>query len=139
MRQDRKRLVTVCLAAVLGVVLLPDTASAHPSGLFTGASVIFRPDIIPVGEGMTIQDQIRTDQQKQQMERWRILQDTQTKIFEIIQDVTINKARNQDRMFREWDRYIRDDDDYRRRPRRDDYHRRPQYDKRRQHPGKPPA
>ena len=47
------------------------------------------------------------DAQKQQMERWKILQDTQTKIFEIQQDVTVNKAKTQDKMYNKWDEYIR--------------------------------
>jgi hypothetical protein len=56
---------------------------------------------------MTISTQMQADAQKQQMERWKILQDTQTKIFEIQQDVTVNKARTQDKMYNKWDEYIR--------------------------------
>ena len=56
---------------------------------------------------MTIQAQVAADNQKQQMERWKILQDTQTKIFEIQQDVTANKAKTQDKAFQQWDQYIR--------------------------------
>jgi len=56
---------------------------------------------------LTIGTQIQADNQKQQMQRWKILQDTQTKIFEIQQDVTVNKARTQDKMFNKWDEYIR--------------------------------
>lgn len=56
---------------------------------------------------MTIGAQIQADAQKQQMQRWKILQDTQTKIFEIQQDVTVNKAKVQDKMFEKWDDYIR--------------------------------
>ncbi|MBM3461346.1 MAG: hypothetical protein FJX76_04520 [Armatimonadetes bacterium] len=56
---------------------------------------------------MTISTQMQADAQKQQMQRWKILQDTQTKIFEIQQDVTVNKARTQDKMFNKWDEYIR--------------------------------
>jgi hypothetical protein len=41
------------------------------------------------------------------MERWKVLQDTQTKIFEIQQDVTVNKARTADKAFQKWDDYIR--------------------------------
>ncbi|HXE72242.1 MAG TPA: hypothetical protein VNO81_06240 [Candidatus Nitrosotenuis sp.] len=58
-------------------------------------------------QAQTIQTQIAADAQKQQMERWKILQDTQTKIFEIQQDVTVNKAKTQDKMFQKWDDYIR--------------------------------
>jgi len=56
---------------------------------------------------MTIAIQMQADAQKQQMARWKILQDTQTKIFEIQQDVTVNKAKTQDKMFNKWDEYIR--------------------------------
>lgn len=55
----------------------------------------------------TIYTQIQADNQKQQMERWKLLQDTQTKIFEIQQDVTANKAQTQDKAFKKWDEYIR--------------------------------
>ncbi|MCD6310645.1 MAG: hypothetical protein J7M18_08005 [Candidatus Eremiobacteraeota bacterium] len=56
---------------------------------------------------MTIYTQTLAQTQKQQMDRWKILQDTQTKIFEIQQDVTVNKAKTQDKMFKKWDEYIR--------------------------------
>jgi hypothetical protein len=55
----------------------------------------------------TIATQMQSDNQKQQMERWKILQDTQTKIFEIQQDVTANKAQTQDKAYKKWDEYIR--------------------------------
>jgi len=55
----------------------------------------------------TIYTQIQADNQKQQMERWKIAQDTQTKIFEIQQDVTANKAQTQDKAYKKWDEYIR--------------------------------
>ena len=55
----------------------------------------------------TIYTQMQADAQKQEMSRWKILQDTQTKIFEIQQDVTVNRAKTQDKMFGKWDEYIR--------------------------------
>ena len=55
----------------------------------------------------TIYTQMQADAQKQEMSRWQILQDTQTKIFEIQQDVTVNKAQTQDKLFDKWDEYIR--------------------------------
>jgi hypothetical protein len=55
----------------------------------------------------TIQTQIAASAQKSEMERWKILQDTQTKCFEIQQDVTVNQAKTQDKMFGKWDEYIR--------------------------------
>ena len=60
-----------------------------------------------IQQAHTIAMQIQANAQKQQMERWKILQDTQTKIFEIQQEVTVNKAKTQDKMFNKWDDYIR--------------------------------
>ena len=58
-------------------------------------------------QAQTISTQIQADAQTQQMNRWKILQDTQTKIQEIQQDVTVNRAKSQDKMFDKWDEYIR--------------------------------
>lgn len=58
-------------------------------------------------QAQTVQTQMMADNQKQQMRRWQIQQDTQTKIFEIQQDVTVNKAKTQDKMFNKWDEYIK--------------------------------
>ncbi|MCD4782315.1 MAG: hypothetical protein K8T10_00650 [Candidatus Eremiobacteraeota bacterium] len=58
-------------------------------------------------QAQTVGTQMMADNQKQQMRRWQIMQDTQTKIFEIQQDVTVNKAKTQDKMFNKWDQYIR--------------------------------
>lgn len=55
----------------------------------------------------TIYTQIAADAQKQRMERWKIMQDLQTKIFEITQDVTVNKAKTADKAFQAMDGYIR--------------------------------
>ncbi len=54
-----------------------------------------------------IQSKMQSDAQKQQMERWKILQETQTKIFEIQQDITVNKAKTQDKLYHQWDQFIR--------------------------------
>ena len=56
---------------------------------------------------LSIYTSMAADAQKSQMNRWKILQDTQTKIFEIQQDVTVNRAKTQDKMFGKWDEYIR--------------------------------
>lgn len=55
----------------------------------------------------TVQAQMQADNQKQQWRRWQIQQDTQNKIFEIQQDVTVNKAKTGDKMFQKWDEYVR--------------------------------
>ncbi len=58
-------------------------------------------------QAQTIQTQMMADTQKQQAERWKILRETQTKIFEIQQDVTVNQAKTQDKMFNKWSDYIK--------------------------------
>ena len=55
----------------------------------------------------TIGVQIQADAQKQQMQRWQILEDTQTKIQQIQQEVTVNRAKTQDKIHDKWDQYIR--------------------------------
>lgn len=58
-------------------------------------------------QAQTIYTQVESMTQKQEMERWKILQDTQTKIFEIQQETTVNRAKTQDKMYNKWDEYIR--------------------------------
>ncbi|MCD4782314.1 MAG: hypothetical protein K8T10_00635 [Candidatus Eremiobacteraeota bacterium] len=58
-------------------------------------------------QAQTVGTQMQADNQKQQMRRWQIMQDSQTKKFEIQQDVTVNKAKTGDKMFSKWDQYIR--------------------------------
>lgn len=58
-------------------------------------------------QAQTIGAQMMADSQKQQMRRWQIMQDTQTKTFEIQQDVNVEKAKTADKMFGKWDQYIR--------------------------------
>lgn len=65
---------------------------------------------------MALTDQIQVEQtaysmaaeqQKSEWNKWKILQDTQTKIYEIQQDVTLNRAKVQDKMFQKWDEFIK--------------------------------
>jgi hypothetical protein len=44
---------------------------------------------------------------KQQMDRWKMLEDTQTKIFEIQQDITVNKRHAANELYHKYDKYIR--------------------------------
>ncbi len=55
----------------------------------------------------TIYASIDAQAQKSAMERWKIASDTQTKIFEIQQEVTVNRAKTQDKMFNKWCDYIK--------------------------------
>ena len=57
---------------------------------------------------ITIQTDKEASHQKEMLERWRILQDTQKKIFEIQSNVTAMQASTQDKAFKKWDEYIRD-------------------------------
>ena len=42
------------------------------------------------------------------LQRWKILQDTQSKIFQIQQDVTKEQEKKAEEIYRKWDEYIRD-------------------------------
>lgn len=50
-------------------------------------------------QAQTIQTQIQADAQKQQTKRWKILQETQSKIFEIQQNITVSHAKTQDKLY----------------------------------------
>lgn len=58
-------------------------------------------------QSRTIYTQMAADAQKENANRWKILSDTQTKIFEIVSDVTVHKAKTHDKLFEQWDKYIR--------------------------------
>ncbi len=58
-------------------------------------------------QAATIRTQIAANAQKQAAERWKIMTDTQTKIFEIIQDVTTNRLKAGSKAFNAMDQYIR--------------------------------
>ena len=55
----------------------------------------------------TIATQMQAESQKAQMQRWKLLQDTQTAIFEIQQQVAAHRAETQDKAYKKWDEYIR--------------------------------
>ena len=58
-------------------------------------------------QAQTIGTQIQADAQKQQAERQKIQADLQTKIFEITQDVTLNKQKTADKAAQSFDGYMR--------------------------------
>ena len=45
--------------------------------------------------------------QQEEMERWKVIEDTQAKVAEIQRDITINQAKNEDKMYGKWDDYFR--------------------------------
>jgi hypothetical protein len=59
----------------------------------------------------SIVNQMMQDNQQQQMERWKIQHDTQTKPFEIQQDVTQNKQKTADKASQNMDQYLRSSND----------------------------
>ncbi len=45
--------------------------------------------------------------ERAEWDKWKLMQDTQTKIYEIQQDVAINKAKTQEKMFQKWDEVVK--------------------------------
>lgn len=76
-------------------------------GILSSAASVAQMAASDAQNAQTIYTQMQASAQKNEMERWKILQDTQTKIFEIQQEVTVNRAKVQDKMFGKWDEYIR--------------------------------
>jgi len=73
----------------------------------TQSASMFSMSVNDQQNAMTIYTQALSQTQKQQQQRWQIMTDTQTKIFEINQDVTQNIAKTQQNLFKKWDEYIR--------------------------------
>lgn len=61
---------------------------------------------LPAAEGTTL-NQMQTDAAAQQSERWKIMQKTQTNIFEITQDVTVNKLKTAEKQNKAFSGYVR--------------------------------
>jgi uncharacterized repeat protein (TIGR01451 family) len=59
-------------------------------------------------QGMVLQTQISAEAQKQQKERFNVRSDIQTKIFEIQQDITVNKAKTSVNPSLQMDQWIRE-------------------------------
>lgn len=57
-------------------------------------------------QAQTIQYQMMANTTKQAMERWKLMQETQIKTFEIAQDVTVNQAKAEKKCFDKWTQYI---------------------------------
>jgi hypothetical protein len=96
--------------------LVPASSGASPTPLFFGSvgpfnqaniAALFQMQVTDMQQAQTIFAQVAADAQKARADRWKIMQDTQTKIFEITQDVTVNKAKTADKAFNAMDGYIR--------------------------------
>lgn len=72
-----------------------------------GGSQTYVMNEVDYQKAQTILTQMQADNQKQQMQRWQIQQDAQTRIFQIQQGVTQNRAQTQVRSYKKWDEYIR--------------------------------
>lgn len=51
--------------------------------------------------------QMEAQAQKHGWEKWKLFQDLQTEIFKIQQEVCIQRAKTQDKLFEKWDEYIK--------------------------------
>lgn len=80
-------------------------APATASGPVFGNSI--QTFLLDNADASTILTQMAAGNQKGQMDRWKLQQDTQAKIFEVMQDITRNKATTQDKAYKKWDEYIR--------------------------------
>jgi hypothetical protein len=59
-------------------------------------------------EARKIYAQIVADSAKQRQTRWQILQDLQTKIFSVTQDVSVSHHKKADDAFKGWDKYLQE-------------------------------
>jgi hypothetical protein len=97
------------------VAALPAIETASPlaglSGGIGGTNALVLQQFIltqtDLQNALTIDTQVSPNAQKQQATQWTIMQDVQSKIFQIQQDATVNQARIVDCRFMAWDRYIR--------------------------------
>jgi type VI secretion system secreted protein VgrG len=93
--------------AEAGVTLRGDP---KPPATGDGAAQMMQMQQTDAAAAQTIQTQIAAERQKHEWTKWKILQDTQTKIQEIQPGVSAQKARVHDKMFQKWDKYIRDEE-----------------------------
>jgi hypothetical protein len=91
------RLVPLCM------LVMVSTASAQLLPAFATQWTTTNPD------PASIMANIAADAKRMQVERWRIQQDLQTKIFETTQDITVNRSKSLDLKLQAYDEYIRGD------------------------------
>ena len=48
-----------------------------------------------------------SESEKSEWNKWKMIQDTQNKIYEIQQGVAVDQAKTQDKMFNKWNEYIK--------------------------------
>jgi hypothetical protein len=82
-----------------------EAATTHLNDAFASQSKAVQEVLDRSREELT--RQITADARKPQMERLKILHETETKIREIMQDITPNRSLINDRMFKKWSEYIR--------------------------------
>ena len=50
---------------------------------------------------------MQAESEKAEWNKWKMIRDTQNKIYEIQQTVAVDQAKTQDKMFNKWDEYIK--------------------------------
>jgi predicted nucleotide-binding protein len=106
-RREKEKAIAEAVASTLPVETIYLAKKAKKPGEL---EKIFRDQQLTnadAAEAQKIYTQISADAAKQQLDRWTVLQDLQTKIFNITQDVTINRSRKMDDAYKRWDEYIR--------------------------------
>ncbi len=101
----------LCLPSVNGVELISvrlDYASRSLGQSSSGGAGASRgnPFLAPVGDG-SLFAKLQSDAKQRQAERFETMQKLQTKIFEVTQGITVNKAKTADRAFTQMSGYIR--------------------------------
>lgn len=66
-----------------------------------------QPSSLDIQHEQSVRTTIAANKQEEEMKRWKVLQDTQTKASERQQDVTVNQKKTKEKMFDHWQEYIR--------------------------------
>ncbi|MBI3924137.1 MAG: hypothetical protein HY319_01225 [Armatimonadetes bacterium] len=69
-------------------------------------AALFQMEATDQRQAQSIYTQVAAEAQKQRTERWKIMADSQTKIFEITRDATLNRAKIFDKAFLQATRYL---------------------------------
>ncbi len=75
------------------------------SGIAQQAS-LYQMQATDMQQAQTIYTQIAADAKKNQLNRWQIMRNVQTKAFEITQSVTINKMKAAQKVFQQFNQVI---------------------------------
>jgi hypothetical protein len=70
-------------------------------------SAIWQAVLADYRRAVTISSIACAEREKSRAQRWRIIQDVQTKIFEICQETVVFRARASEKIYNKWDEYVR--------------------------------